>query len=134
LDALANVDLILHAGDIGSSGIVPKLEKVAPVVAVRGNNDFGSGLKPVEKVVLGDLIIVLAHVPQILTRAMNELTRQGHILGIHGHTHIPKFVQEGSETIVCPGSPTSPRGASQSTVMTLKLSKDAVLSHRFIRV
>lgn len=38
LDALAGCDQILHAGDIGS-GVLGALQRVAPVLAVRGNND-----------------------------------------------------------------------------------------------
>ena len=33
------VQLILHAGDIGNADVLTKLETIAPVVAVRGNND-----------------------------------------------------------------------------------------------
>ncbi len=41
LDALAGVDLILHAGDIGNQQVLDTLNQIAPVVAVRGNNDKG---------------------------------------------------------------------------------------------
>lgn len=41
LDALRGVDLILHAGDVGSSEVLETLKGIAPVVAVRGNNDKG---------------------------------------------------------------------------------------------
>src|SRR5947209_5856592 len=36
---LRGSDLILHAGDIGSPEIVPALEEIAPVTAIRGNID-----------------------------------------------------------------------------------------------
>jgi len=39
LDALAGVELILHAGDIGNQQVLDTLKQIAPVVAVRGNND-----------------------------------------------------------------------------------------------
>jgi putative phosphoesterase len=42
LAALAGVELILHAGDVGDSQVVVGLEGVAPVVAVRGNVDRGA--------------------------------------------------------------------------------------------
>jgi hypothetical protein len=42
LDALRGVDRILHAGDIGGPGVLRALEAVAPVTAVRGNNDRGA--------------------------------------------------------------------------------------------
>ena len=39
LEGLAGVDHIIHAGDIGSPEIVPRLREIAPVTAVRGNVD-----------------------------------------------------------------------------------------------
>jgi uncharacterized protein len=39
IDALAGSDLILHAGDIGPSTILDRLNELAPVSAVRGNVD-----------------------------------------------------------------------------------------------
>lgn len=41
LDALHGVALIIHAGDIGDRSILEALEAIAPVHAVRGNNDTG---------------------------------------------------------------------------------------------
>lgn len=38
LDALAGSDLILHAGDLSDGSIIPVLERIAPVVAVRGDH------------------------------------------------------------------------------------------------
>ena len=40
LTAIQGCDLILHAGDIGSSDILDQLSQIAPVQAVRGNNDL----------------------------------------------------------------------------------------------
>ena len=39
LQALAGVEHIIHAGDIGSPEIVPRLAEIAPVTAIRGNVD-----------------------------------------------------------------------------------------------
>ncbi len=39
IDALQGCDNILHGGDISSQRILDRLEKIAPVKAVRGNND-----------------------------------------------------------------------------------------------
>jgi putative phosphoesterase len=38
--ALAGVELILHAGDVGGDDILDELELIAPVHAVYGNTDF----------------------------------------------------------------------------------------------
>jgi putative phosphoesterase len=41
LRALAGVERIVHAGDIGGPDVLAELAKIAPVDAVRGNNDHG---------------------------------------------------------------------------------------------
>ena len=41
LTALAGCELIIHAGDIGSPEVLERLREIAPVRAVRGNNDRG---------------------------------------------------------------------------------------------
>jgi predicted phosphodiesterase len=41
LAALAGVDSIVHAGDVGKPDVLEALAEVAPVHAVRGNNDHG---------------------------------------------------------------------------------------------
>src|SRR5258706_8266124 len=41
LDALAGAGAIVHAGDVGSSAVLDALVAIAPVTAVRGNNDHG---------------------------------------------------------------------------------------------
>src|SRR5262249_42074904 len=39
IQALQGSEHIIHAGDIGSPEIIPALEKIAPVTAIRGNVD-----------------------------------------------------------------------------------------------
>src|SRR6476620_5457304 len=39
LTALAGAERIIHAGDIGHPAVLIELKAIAPVVAVRGNND-----------------------------------------------------------------------------------------------
>lgn len=43
LAALARVDLILHAGDVGGDSVLEALREIAPVQAVYGNNDVKLG-------------------------------------------------------------------------------------------
>jgi len=42
IEALRGVELIIHAGDIGNGEVLKTLETIAPVTAVRGNNDHGA--------------------------------------------------------------------------------------------
>jgi len=64
------VDVIVHAGDVGPQSILMRLENLAPVIAVRGNNDFDLPLKLVETTTLAGLRIVVAHTPPHLHRAL----------------------------------------------------------------
>ena len=41
IKALWRVDLILHAGDVGTAEVLKRLKATAPLIAVRGNNDKG---------------------------------------------------------------------------------------------
>jgi predicted phosphodiesterase len=42
VDALAGVERILHAGDIGDAAHIDALARIAPVTAIRGNVDCGA--------------------------------------------------------------------------------------------
>ena len=43
LDVFRGVDVILHAGDVGSKVVLEGLRQLAPLYAVRGNNDVSLG-------------------------------------------------------------------------------------------
>jgi putative phosphoesterase len=63
LEALAGSDLILHAGDLSDGSVIPVLEQIAPVVAVRGDHDLASAPRlPARAVVqAGNVRIGLVH-------------------------------------------------------------------------
>jgi len=65
LETLANVDLILHCGDLETLGILDHLETIAPVKAVRGYGDpheLGERLSERTRVIkVGDIRIGMIH-------------------------------------------------------------------------
>lgn len=64
IEAMAGADLILHAGDIGNQEVLDALREIAPVVAVRGNNDkgeWGQSLPDWEVVEIGAVSIYMLH-------------------------------------------------------------------------
>ncbi len=141
MDALAGVDVIVHAGDVGPQSILMRLENLAPLIAVRGNNDFDLPLKLVETTTLAGLRLVVAHTPPHLHRALQEAQAPSDadalplpVLGIHGHTHIPEFFISDGATIACPGSASYPRGSGGPTVMILRLGAGVVLGQRLVPV
>src|SRR5437868_15088009 len=64
LAALRGSDFIIHAGDIGDAAVLEQLERIAPVTAVRGNNDkdaWASKLRETEILHAGEFLIYVIH-------------------------------------------------------------------------
>ena len=104
LNALAGVERIVHAGDIGSSAVLAALERVAPVTAVRGNNDREAWAKKIpetEVVEVGGVSLYLLH-------DLHELDLEPRAAGfaavISGHSHQPKLEERDGVLYLNPGS------------------------------
>ena len=84
IDALQGCDCILHGGDISSRETLDRLEQIAPVKAVRGNNDkeWAEDLPAFLDFELGGLRIYMTHKKKDLP---GDLSRYD--LVICGHTH-----------------------------------------------
>jgi putative phosphoesterase len=89
LDALRGSDRIVHAGDICDPAILRDLAKLAPLTAVRGNNDFGDwadALRDIETIEVGDLRIGVVHD----AKSLGDTARIGRWRAIvAGHSHRP---------------------------------------------
>jgi putative phosphoesterase len=67
-DVWTNIDLILHAGDIGDLSVLNLLSKFAPVIAVHGNDEPDDVLKelPYQQIVAirgTDILLWQSHYP-----------------------------------------------------------------------
>lgn len=131
LDAFANVDLILHAGDLTSLKAIEELEDLAPVMAVQGNMDRAKGIDlPKARVIEAEeLRIGLVHgevYPRADTQQLLYLAKElnADIL-VSGHSHQPKIEQKEGILLLNPGSPVVPRLADR-TVMILEINKKEV--------
>jgi putative phosphoesterase len=62
-DALAGVELILHAGDVGGDDVLAELATIAPVLAVHGNTDWPGdpSLVPAIERTIGGVSIHVSH-------------------------------------------------------------------------
>jgi putative phosphoesterase len=110
-ELFAGSHLILHAGDIVGPAILAELGRIAPVRAVRGNNDLGPGydhLPEVAQVELGALAALVVHQigsPQALLPGVRRLlARQQPQIVVYGHSHRPAAAVEGGRLFVNPGS------------------------------
>ena len=102
--ALTGVSHIIHAGDIGGPEILEALRQIAPVYAVRGNNDKGSWAAAIPLYEALDLEGVSIHV----LHDLNELDLDPHAAGfavvVSGHSHKPTVTERDGVTFVNPGS------------------------------
>jgi putative phosphoesterase len=109
-DAFANVDHILHAGDVGPADLLTELEVLGPVTAVYGNtdgSDLRSRLPKVATLELDGFDIVVTHGDQLgspTPEALNRAFPEAQII-IYGHTHKPLLtLVDVVVTVMNPGS------------------------------
>src|SRR5215470_9284590 len=101
-EVFQGVSLILHAGDVGSAEVLDSLKKIAPVVAVRGNNDTGAWAKripEIETVSVGSLLIHLIHDLKTMKGAAADYD-----VIISGHSHKPSVDRRDGVLFLNPGS------------------------------
>jgi len=101
--ALQHSDLILHAGDIGSPEILEELRTIAPIVAVRGNNDredWANSLPIQEQITIEGISLQMLHIAQDLVLQPGTMT---HIV-VSGHSHKPAIVELNDRLYINPGS------------------------------
>jgi putative phosphoesterase len=104
LEALKDVDMILHAGDIGSQDVLDTLNEIAPVVAVRGNNDkadWARSLPDWEVVEVGAVSIYMLHDVKEIDISPSGA---GFQVVVSGHSHRPAVAEQRGVLYVNPGS------------------------------
>ncbi len=134
-DALAVVDLVMHAGDMLVIDVLDWLEDLAPVVAARGNGDIPEGgptkmrpgvpedprVQEAPVVEVGGLTIGMVHffpvpgeIPWLTQQEFLDRYFTTHIdVVVCGHTHVAGIVENEGLLIVNPGSPTMPGGLTR---------------------
>ena len=101
---LKGCDRILHAGNVGDLDVLNRLRRIAPVVAVRGNMDYGSwshALPAREMVEIDGIFFYLLH-----DRYQLDLdpAAAGVQVVVSGHTHQAAISQEDGVLYLNPGS------------------------------
>jgi len=101
---LAGCAHIVHAGDVGNRDILDKLAAIAPLSAVRGNNDtdvWAADLMPTILLTVGPVRIYAIH---DLAQLDIDPCTAGIRVVVSGHSHNPKVREEGGVLYVNPGS------------------------------
>ncbi|WP_442807809.1 metallophosphoesterase family protein [Trinickia soli] len=101
---LAGVDAIVHAGDICKPDVLDALARIAPVTAVRGNNDRGpwaDGLPHATTLTMGDVAIHVVH--DIADLRINLQQARIDVV-VTGHSHKPSMATRDGVLFVNPGS------------------------------
>jgi putative phosphoesterase len=105
--ALAGVELILHAGDVGGDDVLDELGLIAPVRAVCGNTDppGTSRLTDALDLTLGALRVHVSHGHEVGSpTAARLLARYDADVIVYGHTHRQLVTREGGRLVVNPGA------------------------------
>lgn len=106
LAALHGVEVILHAGDVGTHAVLRELRAIGPVHAVMGNTD-GPDLDLPRRVdlTLGGVKVLVTHGHELGSPTPDALTHtyQADVI-VYGHTHKPLIETRGRTLIVNPGA------------------------------
>ena len=126
LEALHDSELIVHAGDIGAPEVLVRLREIAPVYAVRGNNDradWARALPLTEAVEIGKHSIYLLH--DIAELDIDPAAARFSAV-IAGHSHKPRIERRDGVLYLNPGSAGPRRFSLPIAVARLRVTADAI--------
>jgi putative phosphoesterase len=133
LAALRDSELIVHAGDIGSAQVLERLREIAPVFAVRGNNDrdeWARALPLTEVVEVGAHLLYLLH---DIADLDIDPKAAGMAAVITGHSHKPVAEERDGVLYLNPGSAGPRRFRLPIAVARLRLSGGR-LEHEIVQL
>lgn len=137
--AADKADLVLHAGDVLTAGLLDDLARRAPTHAVLGNNDVGlrAALPEVLELDLDGVALAMIHDSGPSAGRARRLRRRfpDADLVVFGHSHLP-LDEEGvdGQRLFNPGSPTERRRAPTRTFGWLELAGGRTLTHRIVDI
>jgi len=102
--ALKNSDLIIHPGDIGKPEVLQSLNSLAPVLAIRGNNDREAWAKKIPDILhlrVNGIGLYIIH--DVSDLEIDPATRGFHAV-ISGHSHKPGIIRREQVMFINAGS------------------------------
>ncbi len=137
---LRGADLILHAGDVCTVGVLEELSAYAPVRVVLGNNDGPDvaawGAPETVQFDLDGLQLAMIHDSGQAAGRIARMRRRfpGAGLVVFGHSHIPLDQSADGLRIFNPGSPTDRRRQPRGTIGLLTISAGRLRQARIVPV
>jgi len=134
LDFLRGCDHIVHGGDIGGPEILQQLAAIAPVTAVRGNNDRAAWAEAVPEtdfLQVGATFIYALHDLALLDI---DPAGAGVQVVVSGHTHQPAVQERGGVLYVNPGSAGPRRFRLPISIGELTVADDGALQARWVEL
>jgi hypothetical protein len=122
VQALRGSALIIHAGDIGTPEVLKALRAIAPVVAVRGNNDRGAWARALRETKTISVAGTRIHVTHDVKELAIDPARARVDVVIAGHSHTPLITERDGVLFLNPGSAGPRRFSLPVSVATLTLS------------
>ena len=126
----AEVELIIHAGDLSVLSVITELETIAPVVAVQGNVESDEVILklPIKRViVIGNCRIGIVHI-------LGDANNREHVarqefpdarVVVFGHSHIPLNEEHNRLLLFNPGSATDRRRQERCSIGMLHVDDEA---------
>lgn len=127
LEFLKGSALIIHCGDICDPAVIKTLSRLAPVQAVRGNNDKGSWADELPESQTIRLEEVLVYVIHDLAQMRIDPAASGVGIVLCGHSHKPAIVHRDGVTYLNPGSAGPRRFKLPISVAEMMIDRGAVV-------
>ena len=119
--ALRGSAFIVHAGDIGTPEVLAALRAIAPVVAVRGNNDRGAWARTLRDTETVEVAGVRVHVVHDVKELRGDGGAPAVDVVIAGHSHRPGIARRDGMLFLNPGSAGPRRFSLPITVARLSV-------------
>lgn len=123
--ALAGVEQILHAGDVGGDAVLEELALIAPVVAVYGNTDYPGDPRLAASIdrEIGGVTIHVSHGHELGSPTPEKLLeRYPADVIVYGHTHKQLVVRADERLVVNPGAAGARRFKLEPSVARLTIA------------